>query len=343
MPRAGGGTTVAVADRRATIYDVAKVANVSVATVSHVLNRPDKVRESTRARVLKVIDDLDFVPKEQAVSRARRGVGRIGVLAPFTAHPSYLERLAGILEDRTGRTEVVVFDHDDAGGDERPLLASLPSSGRLDGLVIMGVPLDDTLARRLVRRRLATVLVDGEYEGFSSVSVRDDRGGLIAGQHLIERGHRYVVFVAEANQVADPMAPDQRRWFGAESAFRLAGLPQDSIRRLQCGPGFVHADETLDQLLALRPRPTAVFAHHDELAASVVAAARRRRLTVPDDLAVMGYDGGVLAQAIGLTTVDQPLRETGAVARRLMMAQLSGAREPQQIRLDPRLVVSATT
>lgn len=328
---------------RSTIYDVARLAKVSVATVSHVLNRPDKVHPSTRARVLDVIDDLDFVPKESAVSRARRGVGRIGVLAPFSRYPSYLERLTGILDDRTGRTDVVVFDHGMEDGDERPLLASLPSSGRLDGLIIMGVPLDATLGARLTRRRIATVLVDGQYEGFSSVSVRDDLGGLLAGRHLVERGHRRVVFLAEMNHAADPMAPDQRRWFGAESAFRTLGLPPGSIRRLTCGHDFESCRSALDEILALEPPPTAVFAHHDELAAAIVTQARGRGLRVPQDLAVVGYDGGVLAEAMQLTTVEQPLRETGAIARRLLMAALGGAPDPQVISLDPHLIEGSTT
>lgn len=330
-------------DRRATIYDVAEVAKVSVATVSHVLNRPDKVHASTRARVLEVIDELDFVPKETAVSRARRGVGRIGVLAPFARHPSYLERLAGVLEDRTGSTEVVVFDHAGDDVDARARLASLPSSGRLDGLVVMGIPLDEAVARRLSRRRIATVLVDGEYEGFSSVSVRDDRGGLIAGQHLIERGHRQIALLAEADPTIDPLAPDQRRWSGAETAFRAAGLPQDSVRRVTCEPGADGVGEALDQILAMTPRVSAVFAHHDELAAALVNEARERGIAVPQDLAVVGYDGGVLADALRLTTVAQPLRETGAIGRRLVMAHLGGAHDPQQIALDPHLTVGHTT
>lgn len=330
-------------DRRTTIYDVAARAKVSVATVSHVLNRPEKVHPSTRARVQQVINDLDFVPKESAVSRARRGVGRIGVLAPFSRYPSYLERLSGLLGERTGRTEVVVFDHDVEESDTRPMLAALPSSGSLDGLVVMGIPLDEPLANRLLRRGPATILVDGEYEGFSSVSVRDDLGGLMAGRHLIERGHRQVVLLSESGHEADPMAPDQRRWFGAESAFRSAGLPPDSIRRVRCGRDFETCRGAVEQIMAMTPRPTAVFAHHDELAAAIVTEARCRGLRVPEDLAVIGYDGGVLAEALQLTTIEQPLRETGATGRRLLMATLGGATEHQVISLKPHLVEGATT
>lgn len=325
-----------------TIYDVARIAGVSTATVSHVLNRPERVGAATRERVLAAIDDLDFVPKETAVSRARRGVGRIGVLAPFTSYPSYLERLAGVLENREGRTEVVVFDQDSVAADPHPLLASLPTSGRLDGLLIMGVPLDQKLVERLTRRDLATVLIDGEYKGFSSVSVSDDLGGLLVGRHLVERGHRQIAFLAEGQRSDDYLSPGQRRWRGVAEAFREAGLPEGAIQRVVCDATFDSARASLPTLLALEPRPTAVFTH-DILAAGVVTGARDHGLSVPDDLAVIGYDGGVLAEALQLTTVTQPLRESGVVGRRLLMARLDGDTTTQQIVLEPHLSVGITT
>lgn len=328
---------------RTTIYDVARLAGVSIATVSHVVNRPERVGAKTRERVLAVIDDLDFVPKETAVSRARRGVGRIGVLAPFTSYPSFLERLAGVLESRTGRTEIVVFDHDSVAADPHPLLASLPSSGRLDGLIVMGVPLDQSLAERLARRGLPTVLIDGEYEGFSSVTVSDDLGGLLVGRHLVERGHRHVAFLAEEQRSDDYLSSGQRRWRGVAEAFREAGLPESGLHRVLCDDSFESARAALPGMMALDPRPTAIFAHHDELAAGVVTAAHEMGLNVPEDVAVIGYDGGVLAAALRLTTVIQPLRESGAAGRRVLMARLEGDLTTQQVVLEPRLSVGVTT
>jgi len=96
---------------KVTIYEVARRAGVSIAIVSHVFNRPERVKSSTRERVLDVVDELGFVPKPTAVSLARKGVGRIGVLAPFTSYSSYATRLNGIFEACAGRAvEVVVFD-----------------------------------------------------------------------------------------------------------------------------------------------------------------------------------------------------------------------------------------
>src|SRR3954468_21890859 len=104
-----------MAGRGVTIYEVADRARVSISTVSNVLNKPDKVSPSTRARVLAAADELGFVPKFQAVHLARRGTGRIGVMAPFTSYASYLRRLSGVLTAATELDmDVLVFDHESA-------------------------------------------------------------------------------------------------------------------------------------------------------------------------------------------------------------------------------------
>ncbi len=134
----------------ATIYDVATRAGVSISTVSHTLNRPQRVHEATRQRVLDAIDELGYVPKATAMAHARKAVGRVGVIAPFSSYESYTRRLKGILQEaRTDATEIVIYDQESAASASSPLLSALPVTRRLDGVVIMGVPLDDRLADRL--------------------------------------------------------------------------------------------------------------------------------------------------------------------------------------------------
>lgn len=110
---------------------MAERAGVSIATVSHALNRPDRVGAATRERVLDVVDELGFTPKVSAVALARRGVGRIGVLAPFTSYPSYSTRLMGVLEASALRSvDVVVFDVPSVAVAPSPLLRTLPVTAR---------------------------------------------------------------------------------------------------------------------------------------------------------------------------------------------------------------------
>jgi LacI family transcriptional regulator len=93
----------------ATIYDVAKAANVSISTVSRVLNAPEQVQDETRARVLAAIDQLNFVPRAEATARARKGTRRIGVLAPFFTYPSFLQRLRGVAKALADTPKEMVF------------------------------------------------------------------------------------------------------------------------------------------------------------------------------------------------------------------------------------------
>src|SRR4051812_17097312 len=210
-------------DRQVTIYEVAERAQVSISTVSNVLNKPDRVSPATRERVLSVVDELGFVPKVQAVSLARQGTGRIGVMAPFTSYGSYLRRLSGLLTVATElEIDVVVFDHESAALASSPVLASMPVHGRLDGLIVMGLRIEDAIADRLRERRLPTVAVDADSALFSRVVTDDRDGGRLAGEHLRDRGHRRVGYVLE-RQVSDYESQAIKRLAGFREVIAAAG------------------------------------------------------------------------------------------------------------------------
>jgi DNA-binding LacI/PurR family transcriptional regulator len=325
---------------RVTIYEVAERAGVSISTVSNVLNKPDRVSQSTRTRVLAAADELGFVPKVQAVTLARRATGRIGVMAPFTSYGSYLRRLSGLLTAATElEIDVVVFDHESAALASSPVLASMPIHGRLDGLIVMGLPIEDAIAGRLRERNLPTVAVDADSPLFSRVLIDDNDGGRIAAEHLRDRGHRRVGYLLE-RQVSD---------YESQAVKRLAGF-----RRVIAAAGgevvVATSDNSVDAarqaaaaLLDVAERPTAVMAHHDTLAIGVVLAARDRGLRVPQDVAVMGFDDGDAAVAADLTTVRQPFEESGSTALSVLLGHIDGSELRSTTVLDVRLVQRSTT
>ncbi|GAA1711762.1 LacI family DNA-binding transcriptional regulator [Fodinicola feengrottensis] len=323
---------------RPTIYDVAARAGVSITTVSNALNKPQRVGAATLRRVLEVIDELGFTPKADAVSQARRGVGRIGVLAPFSSYASYRGRLVGVLRACEGlAVEVVVFDQPSVAASVSPLLSSLPTTGRLDGMLLMGVPLEDAMARRLVERGLATVLVDSVHRDFTTVNVDDEGGGALVGEFLAERGHREVAYVSEQQRSADYLSPGQ---------LRIRGL----VRALGADVRHVTTDNSLSggrraaaELIAASAVPDAILAHYDDLAAGLVAGFRAAGLRVPQDVAVVGYDDGTLADALDLTTVRQPFEESGRLAAGLLLERLADpAAAVQHVMLPGQLVVRST-
>ena len=335
-----------MAERRSiTIYDVADRAGVSISTVSHVLNRPGRVAAATRQRVLDVIDELGYTPKAEAVSHARKGVGRIGVVAPFSAYASYRERLTGVLAAVEGRgVEVVVFDHQSAAAAASPLLGSLPTTGRLDGLIVMGLPLQDSMAARLVERKLPTVLVDSHHPQLSSVNVDDEYGGFLIGQHLLERGHRQLVYVSERQRSTAFHSAGQKRMNGIAKALADAGLPQNSLRHAITTHDVVGGQHAAAELVAKRRRPDAVIGHFDDIAAGLLSGLRTANVRVPDEMAVVGYDDGPLAECIGLTTVRQPIVDTGEVACKLLLDELYGdAHGVHHTTLPASLIVRSST
>ena len=329
-----------MAAHRVTIYEVAERANVSISTVSNVLNKPDKVRAATRARVLAIVDELGFIPKVQAVSLARQGTGRIGVMAPFTSYSSYLRRLSGVLTAATElETDVLVFDHESAALTSSPTLASMPIHGRLDGLIVMGLQIEPGIAERLRERGLPTVVVDADSDLFSRIGINESDGGRLAARHLLDRGHRRLGYLVE-RQVSD---------YESQAVKRLAGF-RDAVSRAGAEVTIVASDNSVGDarraaaaLLDSAGRPSAVMAHHDVLAVGVLLAARDRGLRVPEDVAVMGFDDGEAAAAADLTTIRQPFEESGSTAFAVLLGHRGGATLRSATMLDVRLIERSTT
>ena len=306
-----------------TIYQVAASAGVSIATVSNAINTPTRVKPETLHRVLKVIDELGFVPKSEAVVRARKGIKRIGVVAPLIAYPSFGQRLRGVIEAlRDKPYEVVVYDQQSLAVREA-YLTSLPISRRLDGLIVMSLPFDNTVTQRLLEHKLETVLVEFGGSAFSSIEIDNEAGGRLAAEHLLARGHRRCAFVGERSVSNTIIKQSAQRLAGFRGALARAGtdLPESYVSL-----GLPEVEETRRQTLALleldKP-PTAVFAHSDLQAVGVLKAARVRGLRVPEELAVIGFDDLDVADYLGLTTVRQPLIESGRIAAQLLLARLS--------------------
>ncbi|GAA2985401.1 LacI family DNA-binding transcriptional regulator [Streptosporangium longisporum] len=329
---------------RTTIYDVAGAAGVSISTVSLALNSPARVSQETRRKVLEAADALGFVPKPDAVAKARRGVGRVGVIAPFTSYPSVARRLNGVLAAVGDRPlEVVLFDQESAAQSSSPLLAGLPITGRLDGLVVVSLCLEEGVADRLVAARLPTVLVDVRHAGFDSVHTDDAAGGRMVAEHLLAAGHRRFAFLGEAQRSGLYVSPSQRRLAGYREALAEAGRPLAEGDVRLSGHDLAAARAAAGELLSGPGRPSAVFAADDTLAAGVLRAAGDLGLAVPGDLAVVGFDDGDLAEALDLTTVRQPLEDSGRTAMELLLRRLERPGTARQVMLELHLITRGTS
>jgi LacI family transcriptional regulator len=326
-----------------TIYDVAKRAGVSIATVSRMINTPDKVNNETRERILAAIDALDFVPKAEARARAMRGTGRIGVISPFFTAPSFVQRLRGIADALSAKKFELIIYTVNSAEQLKSFLSSLPLTGNLDGLIILSLPVEDAAVRRLKKHDLPTVLVEFPHSSLSSVEIDDVMGGGMAAQYLIGKGHRRLAFLGDTDLPEYSIHPVSQRLIGFRQGLQDAGieLPEAFVRLAPYS--LEQTRKVAAELLSLPQPPTAIFAATDYQALGVLKAARQLAVSVPEQLAVIGFDDLDLAEYAGLTTIRQHLDESGRLAVEILLAHLeSPARPPQHVKISLTIVERET-
>lgn len=327
------------ATARNTVYEVAGKAGVSIATVSRVLNNPEKVKVATRDRVLAAIDALGFVPKAEAAARARKSSGRIGVLAPFFTYPSFVARLSGVAAALADSPYELTIYNVDSASRRTAYLASLPVSRRVDGLIVMALPFAEDVGHRLRAHGLQTVLVEFTCQPFSSILIDDRSGGALAAEYLVARGHRRCGFIGDSDVPDYTLHTSDLRLQGFRGALAQAAVPLPDAYIGLSPHSLEGARLCAHRLLALPEPPTAIFAASDTQAMGVLKAARERGISVPAELAIIGFDDVDMADYIGLTTIRQPLIESGRVAVDLLLARLADpSRPPQEVRLSLTLV-----
>lgn len=327
-----------------TIYDVARLSGVSIATVSRVLNSPERVSESSRLKVMEAIDRLGFVPNAEARARVLQSTAQIGVITPFFTSPSFTNRLRGVAAVlANSKYDLVVYTVDSV---ERldGYLAALPLRGNLDGLIVMSLPVDDAAAQRLISNQLETVLIEYSHPSFSTIQVDDRAGGRLAAQHLIELGHRRCAYLYFGQHPSYSIHPEVQRLAGFREALEECGiaLPDEYITYVPLSRQGI--SEKLRQLFELDNPPTALFVPADELAIRVIHEARKLGLQTPQDISVIGFDGIDIAEHVDLTTINQQLTESGQIAAELLLARLADpGRSIQQVQIQVHLDVRGTT
>src|SRR3954469_21140999 len=309
----------------AKIADVAALAGVGVATVSRVLNGRANVRAGTREKVLEAIDALQYRPSPMARALSLRRTHVIGVVVPFFTSPSAVERVRGVA-GVLARSPYDLMLFDIESEDRREHAFRLFDRGdRSDGLLLISLIPPDDEVERLRAAGLPCVLVDAPHPALPSIVIDDVRGGELATSHLIELGHHRIAFLGDKSPDPFRFASSLDRTRGYERALAHAGI--------ELRPEFVRegtqshhvARSTAIDLLRLPERPTAVFAASDTQALGVLEAARILNIRVPEELSVVGFDDIEMASHVGLTTVRQPLFESGRRGTELLLQMLGGA------------------
>jgi LacI family transcriptional regulator len=329
-----------VRDPGVTISQVAEHAGVSVGTVSNVVNRPERVSEATQERVREAIEALGWVPNGSAASLRAGKATLVGLIVPDIRNPFFTEVARGAEDMAAANGEaIVVCNTDWLLAAERRALDALARQ-RVRGVIINPAGEDERYLEWLVDRGIALVLLDHRRSAglVPAVIVDDVLGGRLAGEHLLELGHRRIGLVNGPTSI--PQCEDRRR--GLIDALTDAGRDAGSdffeleVEAMDAPSGVGAVEKVLAAF-----SPTAIFCTNDLLAIGVIRGLRQRGLRAPDDIAVIGYDDVELAAMTDppLTTVNQPSYELGATAYELLRR---GA-EPEQRLFSPHLVEREST
>ncbi|GIM94875.1 LacI family DNA-binding transcriptional regulator [Paractinoplanes toevensis] len=311
---------------KATIYQVAQLAGVSIATVSRAMRDSDLVTQQTRERVWAAARQLRFTPSRLGRSLAEGRHAANGIVFPDLVGPYYAEVILGYEAAAAGFGSSVLIlatsGRDDAEAAVREL------AGRVDGLTVMGQTVPDEVITSLAVP--VVLLARDPVPGVDTVRARNAGTAKQLVEHLLGHGHRRFTFVGDPD-----VAPDVRgRWDGVRQALSKAEPPH--LVRTQ---GF---DLEAGERAPLQPGRAVVCAN-DEIALGVLLAAEKAGLRVPEDLAVTGWDDLLAARFAGLTTVRQPMRELGATAARWLNRRITEDTEhpaaPRRRVLPTRLVV----
>ena len=329
----------------ARIEDVAREAGVSTATVSRALRGLPNVSEQTRQSVSEVAQRLGYVVSRSASRLATGRTLAIAVIAPFMERWFFAQAVSAIETElrQSGYDALLVGLSQTPEG--RPSFDADTLRGRVDGVVVLTVPMTGVELDSLRKLDLPTVFVGAAVPGAMSVRIDDITVARIATEHLLDLGHTQIAYVGgDPQQPINFSAPADRR-AGWLAAMRSAGIEPphsyDAVGHFTPQGGLVAGQ----RLLALKKRPTGIVCASDEMALGVLTAARRAGLSVPDELSVVGVDGHELGELAGLTTVVQPVAEQGALAARMVLAALRGevSRRSEHVVLPVHLAVRDST
>jgi LacI family repressor for deo operon, udp, cdd, tsx, nupC, and nupG len=328
------------------IREVAKRAGVSTATVSRVLSRPDVVSPDTRVRVLKAVERLGYAPNSVAKNLRTLRSRKLLVTVPDISNPFFALILQGIedMAQKNGYSVLLGDTQHDERREER--YALMLKQKEADGLIFLGHRLPHVAAAVVqeVAPGCAPIVNGCEFSadlGVPSVHIDNAKAASEAMRHLYDLGHRSIGVVT--GPLLSPLSRDRLK--GTIAAAERQGAAADVIVMqgdFSIRSGVDAADDLLDRPVP----PTAVFCFNDEMAMGVMMAARRRRLRIPDDLSVVGFDDIRFAACMDppLTTIAQPMREIGEGTVRLLLEILSGSQlAPVSVTLPHTLQVRGST
>ncbi len=330
---------------RATIKDIAAKANVSYSTVSRALNNKYGVDPDTREKVLRIADEINYLPNAIARGLVNRQTNTIGLVIPDLRNPFFPEVASGIGEAAAENGYNVFLCDSNWSKEREENYIKLLAERRVDGLIVAPIGNSIDGLKTIMKGMLPVVYVSRtpENTNHSYVVIDNIRGGFLATKHLIESGYESIGFIG----ATEDSATSDERYMGYQTAFKQYSMLIDNnfIRNgdFKQKSGY----DILQKMIHNNAYPRSLFAVNDLLALGAIQAAKDAGLGVPEDIAVVGFDDIPIAslREVQLTTIIQPKFEMGRIAFDMLLEAIESSEEDhsgekgRKVILEPELVV----
>lgn len=302
-----------------TIYDVAREANVSMATVSRVVNGNPNVKPTTRKKVLEVIERLGYRPNAVARGLASKKTTTVGVILPDVSSTLVAELARGIEDIATMYKYNIILSNSDQNMDKELHLLYTMLGKQVDGIVFMGGNIEEAHVAEFEKSPVPIVLAGSieKSQTIPSVNIDYEQAAYDATEAFIQKGHEKIAFLI--GPLREPINAE-KKLKGYKKALQDANIPYHEEWVIEGDYTYDSGLEAFERLLELDNKPTAIFAGSDEMALGIVHGAQDKGYHVPQDVEVISSDSTRLALMVRpqLTSVVQPLYDIGAVAMRLL-------------------------
>jgi DNA-binding LacI/PurR family transcriptional regulator len=302
------------------------------------------VAPSTREKVEAVAAELGYVPDPYAARLSSANSHTVIVAVPYTGQWYYAQIVSSVEAVATAAGYDIRL-HVAGDDDQRHHLIEdvLPQARRVDGAILVDLPVGEEEVDSLRRRNLEMVAVGQHVEGVVTVRVDNFRAAHDATSHLVECGHRRIGLLGGMPERRSQLSIPGEREAGFRGALVERGIEVDETLIRNGNFSIAGGLDATNELLSFEEPPTAIFALSDEMAAGAIQAAREAAVTVPDELAVVGFDDHEFAEAMGITTVRQPVGEQGEAAMQALLDAFNGEPWSEDRVLDYELIERQTT
>jgi LacI family transcriptional regulator len=308
----------------ANIYDVARLAGVSTTTVSHVLNGTRHVNDGTKARVLSVVEKLNYQPSSVARAMVRQETKTIALIVPDNLHPFFSELAYSVEAYAFAAGYNVMLCQSERNPQKERAYLDMLVAKRVDGVLHMTTDHQDPRLEPLLAHDIPVATFDREYSDtdlpIDCVRIENERGAYVATDHLVALGHSRFACIWV------PGGKSHARLTGFEKALNDSGRQVYSSLLCQGDWSLESGWQAAEQLLQAAEPPTAIFASNDNMAIGAMACIHAHGLRVPDDVSVVGFDDITLARFSSpqLTTYATPINAVGERLCQLLFDRIDG-------------------